>query len=322
MKTILKVLATAILLWVIFYQIDQVFGLRTLSLWNDIRSNIIGKYFPCKEPISYKLGSFDTKFKISQKDFLSAVKQAEDAWENAVGIDLFSYNQSDTSTDVLKMNLIYDYREQATEKLAVLGIAVKNTKASYDVLKAKHAEMKDVYESKKEELSTLVEIFEEKKSYYNQQVEYWNAKGGAPQKEYNRIEGLRNELELMSKELLKMQSEINELVDNINYVVVALNNIAKNINLAVKDYNTISTSRGETFEQGLYKSDGINRQIDIYEFSTKTKLLRVLIHEFGHAVGLDHIEDPKAIMYKLNESSDTKVTASDISALKALCRIE
>jgi predicted Zn-dependent protease len=69
----------------------------------------------------------------------------------------------------------------------------------------------------------------------------------------------------------------------------------------------------------VYESDGINSKIDIFEFSSRSKLVRVLAHEFGHAIGIEHVVDPKAIMYRLNEANSETLTQDDIAALKEKC---
>lgn len=90
--------------------------------------------------------------------------------------------------------------------------------------------------------------------------------------------------------------------------------------------NSIGQSRGEEFTEGEYKSEyksGVYEQeIDIYEFSTKAKLRRVLAHELGHALGLDHVEDPKAIMYRLNQGTNDTLTKDDLAELKTYCNIK
>ncbi|MCX6779287.1 MAG: matrixin family metalloprotease [Candidatus Magasanikbacteria bacterium] len=120
----------------------------------------------------------------------------------------------------------------------------------------------------------------------------------------------------------QMQDSLNILVDDINAAVKVLNQLAYELNITVDKYNTIGISRGTEFQEGEYKSDLKGTEINIYQFDNKNSLVRVLAHEMGHALGLDHSEDPKAIMYRLNEGRNEKLTDSDVAALKKLCKIK
>ena len=276
---------------------------------------------PCEEPIPYTLNTFDKEFNISKTYFLSALSDAEAIWEKSAGIDLFTYEPTSSVYNVLKINLIYDYRQQATSKLASLGITVQNNRASYDMLKAKLDSLKKEFEKAKSDYNARVESFNKEQKAYEDQVQYWNKRGGAPEEEYDKLKDERVALDREVAKLQTLQKNINEMVDEINSMVVVLNRLATTLNLAVEKYNTVGASRGESFEEGVYIQEGLNRQIDIYEFSNRDKLVRVLAHELGHALGLGHVDDPKAIMYEFNQGNNKALVTADIEALKSKCDI-
>jgi len=272
---------------------------------------------PCGKPIAYSLGNFGAKFGISQKSFLSAIAEAEAVWEGPVGLDLFAYADG----GALKVNLIYDYRQQATSKLSSLGIAVDESRASYDALKIKYNTLNNTYDQAKVDYDAKRVSFEERKASYDQEVDRWNKKGGAPEKDYNQLQAEKTALQTDLVEIKQIETKISGYVDEINAMVVVLNRLAGALNLNVAKYNEIGAARGEEFTEGDYQVNGGAQEINIYEFSTYYKLVRILAHELGHALGLDHVADPKAIMYKLNISSNGKLAADDLSALKERCAI-
>lgn len=285
------------------------------------QNNLIGFFAPapCTEAIPYTLGTFDTKFNISEDYFLSAIEEAEAVWEKPFGKNLFTYAPTDSSRSVLKINLVYDYRQQITDKLKNLGILVRDDRASYDMLKIKFLNFKTEYEKEKNIYDRDVINFNKKKQAYDKEVDFWNNKGGAPEQEYNKIEKDRVYLQALLKGLEDKQLKINEMADEINTLAVELNHLVSILNLSVEKYNTANVSRGESFEEGVYSSNGVGRQIDIYEFSNRTKLVRVLAHELGHALGIEHVNDPNAIMYELNQSNDLVLKESDVAELNLKC---
>ncbi len=276
------------------------------------------QYFPCTSPISYSIGSFDPRFGITRDRFLDAVGTAEAIWEKPLGKELFA----SSSSGKLKINLIYDDRQAATAKLQKLGIAVKDDQATYDKVKAKYESLVADNKHKLAALDTRIAAFEVRNDAYNAEVAHWNERGGATPDAYNRLLDEKAALQTEVAQIKKLQNEFNAEVENINATVEILNRLAQTLHIEAANYNVIGSAHAGEFTEGEYTSGPEGIAINIYQFDDKGKLVRVLAHELGHALGLEHVEDTKAIMYRLNDGVNEKLTASDLAALKSLCRVK
>ncbi|MEK7461751.1 MAG: matrixin family metalloprotease [Patescibacteria group bacterium] len=287
------------------------------TIWNYSKSREI--LSACDRPIEYGIGTFDRRFGISYQTFLSALAEAEAILEKPIGKELFMYSPE---SDELAVNLIYDYRQETTGVLSSLENVVTKDEVAYRTLRSKYVSLKAEYENVKSIYNAQIELFNEKNSDYEQRVKVWNRGKRTSNTELEQLETARLALENEATELKLLETRLNQMVNEINHLVGLLNNLVKSLNLNVEAYNTIGALRGETFVGGVYQITEDVQEINVYEFSNRDKLVKVLAHELGHALGLEHVDDHEAIMYELNEGHTKVLSKTDFAALKTLCKTD
>ncbi len=146
-----------------------------LALWGYVQTI---KKAPCEVPIGYTLGTFDTRFNISKKDFLREIEDATHIWENSIGKDLFKYTDGTKPKDTgsfkkftqeylqkyigkyftrspIVINLIYDIRQKTADQKRVVIASIDNTKQSADEIKQEFLSLQNDYEKAKVEYQSL-----------------------------------------------------------------------------------------------------------------------------------------------------------------------
>lgn len=272
------------------------------------------RYVPCHAPIEYRIGTIDPRFGLSEEDFIKDIAKASDLWSNAEGKPLFAYNPKGT----LVINLIYDTRQQATQKAAVLNEVIDETGRVASSVRAQYSSLQSSYNAAQAEYKAKVADFNEAQSAYNERVDYWNDKEGAPPAEYAKLSAQKRVLIQQLEALEAKRREINRLADEINALIDKYNLLVGHINTNVDAINNNGLV-GTEFEEGVYTSNALGQRIDIYQFDSKTALLRVIAHELGHALGLDHTEGTDSIMNPINLSESFALSAEDLAALEGQC---
>ncbi|MDO8592808.1 MAG: matrixin family metalloprotease [bacterium] len=273
---------------------------------------------PCDQPINYSIGELDKRFGLSREEFIKRISQAALIWQDPVGKRLFSYAQ----TGSLKVNLIYDDRQEATNKLKALGININNNKAGFEALKSKYDIYNKAYQRQKTELDNTVNYYNEQKANYEDEVKAANRRGGAAPAEFAILDQERQSLNDLAAGIKQKQDSLNKTADDINALASVMNKLIRQLNLSVNNYNAVGAGASGEFQEGQYTSDSSGEKIDIFQYDSQEMLIRVLAHELGHALGLEHLNNPKAIMYYLNESGNSQITADDLTELKLVCKIK
>jgi len=276
---------------------------------------------PCSQPISYSLAEFDTEFGLSKSAFLGDLAQAAALWDTAAGKSLFAYDAASSSGDVA-VNLVYDDRQAATDKLVTLDTVIKGDSSTYDAMKATYDSYVSAYQTEKTVVTNMESGYQTAKQKYDSEVSYWNARGGAPNPQYQALEQERAALDAEAAQINQAVARLNTLAVTANASAADLNQLATNLNHNVKTYTAVGVSTGPEFDEGEYVEDASGRRIDIYQYSDRTALIRVLAHELGHALGMQHVAGEASIMYAENKSQGLAPTAEDLAELARVCHMK
>lgn len=266
----------------------------------------------CKVPVSYRVGAVDERFALGQSEIRNVLSDAESIWEDATGRNLFSY---DETADVT-VNFVFDERQQATDAEEVARLSLDDQQEMSADIRAQYERMIAEYERVKASYQGRVRTYEERLAIHNEEVGTWNAQGGAPPDIFARLQREEKELSSESQNLNDIARQLNRLVASINALGERGNQAVAAYNEKVAWYNRLFGTERE-FTQGEYTGNAIN----IYQFESIDELRRVLAHEFGHALSLEHVEGESSVMHYLMEGkyADTMLSSADLAEYARVC---
>ena len=272
---------------------------------------------PCRDPITYRIGKVDERFTLTRQEFTSIVNSAAAIWGKPISRDLFREDPD----GLIEINLVYDYRQEATDRLKKLNYKIDYSKNSYEELKTRLENLKIEFEQKNTALGDDLNAYQARVNAFNAEAELWNRRGGVPENIHLSLTKEKNELNLLRDTLDVRREEVKGLSDTINSLVVVINEIASNHKLDLVDHQNTGNALGREFCEGLYEKKNGRQTITIYQFDDSNRLIRVLAHEFGHALGLEHSSNEEAVMYRLNRSHSLELDPEDVAVLKKRCKI-
>lgn len=301
MKKIFVIILVFFLLWS-GYQTRQHPQLKFNSLTDRITH-------PLDTRLRYRIAEVDPRFKLSVEQVRAISQQATQVWKDGTGKDYFVYDPNAQ----LAIHLIYDERqyesEQRREHLSRLETNQQqwlNKKKQLDQIEQEVLQNKQILEQKQLQLDQQIQ-------YYNQERQIaQRSPSSSVNAEYfqQRQQHLQQNVEQLQQEI----GQYNQKISQLNQQIDELNALDQQLNASVKQYK--QRFQPHLFHKGLFNG----KKILIYEFESEDDLRLTLAHELGHALGLQHTDDPHALMHPVMKDQDIahfRLTQADRDLLLA-----
>lgn len=265
---------------------------------------------PCTKPLGFKIGTFDTRFGISKAQFIQEIEQSAKIWEEAVDKKLFYHDDN----GALTINLIYDERQATTVDVNLLALDIENAKENAKKLETTSLQEKELYIKDNEQLTSDIENFTLRQKAYSAKVDNYNISGGASKNEYDAMMLELANLKTEAKTLEERRVSIVALSESLNKKIIRYNEFVAYINSLIRKSNQLGAKK---FTEGRFVPGTLS--VDIYQYNNTVKLRRVVMHELGHVLGINHTKSISSIMYSFNSATTTSLHKEDVAALHVLC---
>lgn len=257
-------------------------------------------------PLLYRIADLDPRLSISKQKMIEISQEAAAIWEQGTGKRYFVYDPKATFT----VNLVFDQRQVRSMKRTE---NLKNLEQEKQLWLDENQKLLKLKQDS-QQLHTQLEL---QKIKYQAQL---NAYASAQNKYLNKSNTKNLNLLQERTKLLNQQRDVLRILINdhdrnhqqIQVKTDELKQLHEQLTQSVDRFNQYFAP------QLVHKGQFKGKQIFIYEFSSIDDLRLTLAHEFGHALGLKHTNNPKSLMYPRIKEQDPKnfqLTATDLALL-------
>ena len=266
----------------------------------------------CTLPITYTIGDVDPRFEIDVADFGSLVREAAALWDREIAGTAFVA----APRGELLIELAFDERQERWQ-------ARQEAEASLAVLRERYEGLLAELDGHRSALREVREHHDRLAAAYRLRRENLAASSRFRHGAHGSRAG--DELQQLLEELRKLADAEERARERFNASLSDVRSAADELDDKVAHLNEkFSQDRG--FDKALFTfvhRRGISRRsITVFQFDDRADLRQVLAHELGHALGINHVADPAALMFYRVTSENrglTRLAEADREALERAC---
>ncbi len=263
-----------------------------------------GMLTSCQVPVRYSIGNIDEVFDITSDELRTIINDATSVWNDLSDRTLFVYDETSPFT----VNVVFDERHQRFQTKEMWRAELNRLEALFKSAERLYEEAESQYSQLIAELRGAEGEFERQRTLLMSTP--------APGFSDDRRQAIIDNLASQEEDIGRRINEVNSLVEVMNGLVVQVNGAVEVYNNEAQQFNA-QFGNEAAFTQGDFSQNTIN----IYTFNDKNELTWVLAHEFGHALGLDHIEGDDSVMYYMvsDKQGTVTLTEQDITEFWRVC---
>lgn len=258
---------------------------------------------PFDTRVRYRIGHIDSRFGLSAEQVKQLTQRAAYIWQRDTGKTWFVYDENAR----LSINFIYDERQQYT-------IDYQKTQQHIHQMKMQHQNNTQSLQQTQSILNSEYESLQQQ--IINLQMEYHLLQSQLAQATPEQ----QPQLQIQLVELEQQERDLNERLASFESKRNAFNQqVQYHEQYAQQINSTIQQSKIKFKPREFHKGIFNGKEINIYEFESEQDLVLTLAHELGHALDLEHNDEPTALMYPMAQEQDLenfRLKPADLAMLK------
>jgi hypothetical protein len=254
----------------------------------------------CQTPLGWRLGNLDPEFGLTATQAEAIIHQAATMWNDKTGQELLRHDP----VNGFLIDFKFDARQQQLLKQRLLQ---RNLTRYDDAIQPGLQQIPE----KVAELNRQIADFHQQKAELQTQINQWRPTN--PNAETQRLR-LEQQLKSLVREGEWLIEQREQLQRDQNYLNETIRQRNELVETAQPDELSVA------FEVGLMTIRQQQRTMTIFAFSSETDLIATIAHEFGHAFGIEHTQDPASIMFYQLTAQQQQLTQVDVDAWRNTCQ--